>query len=265
MPAERSLLASAGFVAILGLTGCNAALGPTNVDANWHTFDSAHFTLFTRPGSFAEANQQRLGEVLDDQYQWTLQVLGLPYRGRISAFLYVDAADAGLMSNYSGVAYPGTETMRATCAGPLDGSLFALLQHEANHVIQQTSLGRPGTSFVNEGLPSAVASTRYHEYGPEFLFQWTAAHLSVIPPIAQLADDEKWNGSEVAYKSSASFLAYLLERGGAASMRSLYQVTSKDFGRRISEIYGESLDALDADWRAFCTARASMKAGAGGR
>jgi hypothetical protein len=262
MTARRARPVAGGLVLAVLVSfasGCNAMLGPTEVDKNWHTFDSAHFTLHVRPGSFAETNQVRLGEVLDDQYQWSQTVLGVTYAGRILAFLYDSGSDAGLQSDYSGVAYPSTEAMRATCVPPIDGNLFGLLQHEANHVIQKNTMGRPGTSFMNEGLAGAVKSTRFHDYGAAFLYDWTAAHLSVIPPLADLVDDEKWNGSDVAYKSSASFLAYLIERTGAGSIRSLYQVPSKDFDRRITEIAGAPLDTLDREWRAFCTAQAGAR------
>jgi hypothetical protein len=235
-------------------SGCNAVLGPSNVDHNWRAFDSGHFTLYVRPASFAEANQARLGEVLDDQYVTTLSILGVTYAGRISAFLYTDAGDAALESDHSGVAYASTESLRATCVPPLDGNLFALLQHEANHVIQRNTLGRPGTSFMNEGLPSAVLSTKFHEYGKDFLYSWTASHLSAIPPLTDLVDDDKWTGGEVAYKASASFLAYLLDRGGAEPIKSIYQAPSKEFGQKVHDLYGQSLDELERAWRAFCVA-----------
>lgn len=257
MGASRHRVTSviAGLALCTLATGCSAILGPTSPDDNWRAFDSRHFTLLVRPGSFAEEQQARLGEALDDQYDATVATLGVSYAGRISAFLYPSAADAGLESNYSGVAYPDTEALRAVCAPPLSGNLHSLLSHEANHVIQQNTLGRPGTYFMNEGLPSAVMSTRYHPYGSEFLWTWTASRVSSIPALSVLTDDERWNGSDVEYKASASFLAYLIDRAGAGPIRQLYQVRSEDFATRIRELYGRSLDELDQDWRAFVRAR----------
>jgi hypothetical protein len=254
MAARHWLLGSALLVSVCGGSACQARYGPSEIDRNWHTFDSLHFTLYVRPSSFAENNQVRLGEVLDDQYEYTQTMLGVQYAGRISAYLYRDGDDAGLESNSAGVAYPRTEAMRATCPGPLDGNLYSLIQHEANHVIQQSTLGRPGTSMVNEGLPSAVVSTRYHNFGKDFLYSWTASHLSAIPPLADLSNDDKWNGSEVQYKASASFLAYLIDLAGAAPIRMLYQVRSKDFAAKVQSLYGRSLEELEHDWRAFCVA-----------
>src|SRR4029450_7420004 len=242
MAARKWVINSAMALSVGAASACQPHFGPSEIDTNWHTFDSVHFTLYVRPNSFAEMNQVRPREVLDVQYVYTQAALGVQYAGRISAYLYRDGEDAGLESNSAGVAYPRTEAMRATCPRPLHGNLYQLLQHEANHVIQQATLGRPGTSMVNEGLPSAVTSTRYHNYGKDFLYSWTASHLSAIPPLADLANDDKWNGSEVQYKASASFLAYLIDLAGAAPIRMLYQVRSKDFAAKVQSLYGRSLE-----------------------
>jgi hypothetical protein len=233
---------------------CDAVLGPTKPDANWRVHDSPRFSFFVRPGSFAEQNVTRLAEVLEDQYAVTAAVLDLRYAGHISAFLYNSAADADLESDYSGVGYPDNETFRAVCVPPLDGNLFALLSHEANHVILNNALGRPGTSFVNEGLATTVLSERFHSYGKSFLYAWTKDHSSQIPPLASLADDAKWNDyrQDVAYKASASFLAYLLDTAGPQRLRQLYYVPSSDFVRRFQEIYGRSLEEAERAWKDFC-------------
>jgi hypothetical protein len=235
--------------------GCDAILGPTPATGEWSQYDSARFSFLVRPGSFAEASRSTLADVLEDQYDETLRRLDLRYTGRISAYLFDSASDAGLKTNHSGVAYPDTESLRAVCVPPLDGNLFVLLSHEANHVIQKVTLGRPGTHFMNEGLPSAVLSTRYHSYGSAYLYDWTAANASAIPPLAVLVDDDRWDSSETAYKASASFLSYLLETHGSARIKSLYQVLSKDFQKQIAEIYGRPLEVLERDWREFCAAR----------
>lgn len=250
--------ASARRLAIVTLaclvSACGSILGPTNVDKNWHTYEAEHFTLYVRPGSFAESNHVRLGEVLDDQYSYTQQILGVTYAGRVSAFLYNNASDGDLESDRSGVAYADSEALRATAAPPLDGNLFALLQHEFNHVIQRNTLGRPGTYFVNEGLPSAVQSTRYHSFGKDFYYAWTKNHLAAIPPLSDLTDDDKWTGDDVAYKASASFLAYLIDLAGPAPIKHLYQTRSAEFAAKIQSLYGRPLAELEQDWRAFCAA-----------
>jgi hypothetical protein len=246
----------AGILALAGWlgAGCDAIFGPTKFDRNWNTFDSLHFTLYVRPGSFAETNHVRLGEVLDDQYAWTLKILDGTYAGRVAAFLYNNASDGDFEQEYSGVAFPETEAIRATCTPPLGANLYGLLQHESNHVLQRITLGRPGTSFVNEGLPSAIISTTFNNFGKDFYYSWTANHLSAIPPLSDMVDDDKWKGDDVAYKASASFLAYLIDRAGAGPIKQLYQTRSADFAAKIQSLYGRSLAELEQDWRAFCVA-----------
>jgi hypothetical protein len=235
---------------------CHSILGPSPVDANWRVIDTPRFSFNVRPGSFAEQNAARIGEVLEDQYDYTTRVLDFRYAGRVSVFLYDSGADADMASDHAGRAYPDTEAVRAVCVPPLDGNLFTLVSHESNHVIQQNGIGRPGTFFLGEGLPSAVLSERFHSYGKTFLYAWTAANDARIPALSLLADDDTWEDydSQTSYNASASFLAYLLETGGPAPLKQLQPVNSHDFQRRFHEVYGRSLDDAERAWRAFCAA-----------
>lgn len=258
MGARRILL---GVCFAAGVSGCHAVYGPTPVSGEWQVIDTTRYSFNVRPGSFAAQNTGPLAEVLDDQYDTTLRALDIHYAGRISLFLYKSAADAGLDSERSGTAYPDTESVRVTAGGPLDGSLFVVLSHEVNHVIQQNAIGRPGTSFMGEGLPSAVLSERFHRYGPAFLHAWTASHDSQIPSLSTLIDDDRWteHDQQMAYNASASFLAYLLETGGPRRVKQLQPLTSAEFERRFKEIYGRSLGDAERDWRAFCAARGVLR------
>lgn len=237
--------------------GCHSVYGPTPVKGDWQVLDTAHYSFNVRPGSFAEQNVGRLGEVLEEQYDATVRALDILYAGRVSLFLHDSAADAGLESERSGVAYPDTESVRATAVPPLNDGLFVLLSHEVNHVIQQNAIGRPGTSFMGEGLPSAVLSERFHQLGRTFLYDWTARRDAQIPSLSTLVDDDQWDShdQQVTYNASASFLAYLLETGGPQRVKQLQPLTSAEFARRFSEIYGRSLSDAEREWRVFCAAR----------
>lgn len=251
---------------VLGLSGlllvslaCQSVLGPSSLDGDWTAHRSAHFTLQVRPGSFADENAAALAEVLEDQYQASISRLELGYAGRITGVLFPSAAEAGRLSDRSGTGYPETESFKAVCAPPLDAGLFVLLSHEANHVILWVSLGRAGTSLMREGLPSAVVSETYHSNGPSFLYDWTVRNATRLPPIADLADDDGWEGypQDVAYNTSASFLAYLIDTYGPAPLKRLHGATSEVFERRFDEAYGRPLSQAEAEWKAFCAARSS--------
>lgn len=239
------------------LAGCNNVLAPSGVDANWRLHDSAHFTLYARPSTFADSSASTLAVVLEDQLAATTRVLGVSYADTISVFLYPSGADAGLPSDHAGVAYATTAAVRAVCVPPLDGNLFGLLSHEANHVIERNTLGRPGTSFMSEGLASATMSETFHANGPTFFHAWVAERLSQVPGIDALADDDRWNDvpESLAYNASASFLAFVLERYGAAPIRRLYVVPSSDFPGQFAVIVGQPLGAVEVEWRAFLAGR----------
>jgi hypothetical protein len=236
-------------------SGCHAILGPSEIDANWKVIDSPHFAFHVRPGSFAEQNIATLINVLEDQYAFALSSLDIRYAGRISLFLYNNANDAGEPFGFerSGTAYISTETARAIVSPPLE-TTFGLVAHESNHVIEYVGIGPPATSFMNEGMASAVMSERYHAGGKSFLYPWTARNDARIPPIADLVDDGKWADvdSQIAYNASASFLVYTLDAGGPDRLKQLQSVRSKDFAGRFQQIYGMSLDQAEREWRAFC-------------
>ena len=239
---------------VRGLASCNHVLGPSRVDANWHVVESKHFSLHARPGTFADQSAATLGEVLVDQYEVTQRVLDGHFSGRISGFLYDNADDANLEGEHSGTAFPDTAAFKATATPPLDANLFALVAHESNHVVIGSALGRAGTHFVNEGLPSAVISERFHPLGPHFYYQWTKAHRGRLLPLTTVIDDNKWPNLEqsTAYSEAASFLAYVLQTYGPVKLRQVYYAQSSEFAARFAAVYGTSLAEAEAAWLAFC-------------
>ncbi len=252
-PARGVISAALGAAVLLG-TACSSFLGPKAPDKNWHVRDIGHYSLYARPGSFAEQHVDQLAAVLEDQYAVTLRSLDVKYEGRVSGFLYSSAEDAGLDYDRSGTAFPATEAFEAVCSPPLDQNLFELLAHEANHVIINNALGRPATSFVNEGIASAVLSERFHSLGRHYLYPWTRTYRAQIPPVQDLLSDTKWPGwpQQMCYNASASFLAYFLDTYGPRALEHVYHATSSDFGRRVSEVTGRSLSQVEADWLQFC-------------
>lgn len=247
----------AWLAALQLVAGCESVLGPSSLEGDWTAHRSDHFTLQVRPGSFADDNAATLIAVLEDQYDASVTRLALGYAGRITGVLFPSAAEAERSADRSGTGYPETESFKAVCTAPLDAALFGLLAHEANHVILWVSLGRAGTSLMREGLPSAVISERRGAAGPSFLYDWTVRNASRLPPITSLADDEAWSGypQDVAYNTSASFLAYLIDVYGPVPLKRLHGAPSGAFERRFEEAYGRPLNQAEVEWKAFCAAR----------
>ena len=241
--------AGVALVVLLG-GGCEAVYGPTSPSVEWAVFESSRYTLNVRPGSFCESQAAALAEVLEDQYRHTVATLQIEIGGRISMFLYNSGAELepSLPSARSGVAFPETNAAHAVCTAPLDNDLRALLTHEANHVIIQNGLGRAGTSFMNEGLASALVSERFGEIGPTYLHRWVRNNPTRVIAIADLIT--KWNSnSNDGYRSGASFLAFLIERYGVATLKLVYHAGSAQLPARMREVYGMPLEALEAEWR----------------
>jgi hypothetical protein len=250
MSGKYSLLALAGAVALT--TGCNRLTGPSPVDARWDVYETQHFLLHVRPGSFANQNVDRFGVVLEDQYTVSVARLEGVLERKLFGFLY-NPGEGGLAGgdNREGVAYPLTDAFKVGVAPPLESN-FAVMAHEANHVIAEQILGRPGTSFVNEGLASALLSERYHQFGPTFAHAWVASR-SDLPALSQLVDDEAWSGfdHDIAYNSSASFVAYLLDVHGPARFRRLWRASSGAFASQFGEVYGLTLAEAEVRWKAY--------------
>lgn len=234
-------------------SACSSLTGPSPIDDRWQVHETAHFLLHVRPDSFASQHVEMFGTVLEDQYAVSLTRLESRLERRIFGFFY-EPGDGGLAGGQSreGVAYPLTDAFKISTAPPLDDNVYALMCHEANHVIAEQVLGRPGTTFVNEGLASALLSERYHQLGSTFMHAWTAAARN-LPPLSRLVDDAEWMQIDHAtkYNASASFVAYLLDTHGAGPFKRLWGATSDQFAGRFQEAYGVTLDEAQTRWIAY--------------
>lgn len=234
--------------------GCTAFYTPTAPDDNWTVRDTPRFSLYARPGSFCDAETRAIEEVLENQYDVAVSTLGLRGEARISMFLYNSGAEVSppLPSPRSGVAFPHTRAVHLVCVPPFDDNLVSLLAHEANHVIVHQDLGTAGTSFMNEGLASALISEQIRPVGATFLHRWARTNRTMLIPLATLTDDAHWDSNSTAgYRTSASFLAWLLDRYGRDRLRAVYPARSSEMNARIPEVYGRSLAELEAEWVTF--------------
>src|SRR5262245_35196949 len=233
---------------VASAAACHTVLGPPPIDDNWREHEGPRVTFYVRPGSVAEQNVARLSEVIEDQYVATVRALRLTYAGHVRAYAHDSAADADAESDFSGRAYPETESFRFVCVAPIGANTFSLMSHEANHVIIINGLGRAGTHFTTEGLASAVVSETFHVSGRHFLCPWTRTHRAELPKLARLMDDAEWNRvpSQVAYNASASFLAWLLDTYGPDPLREIYAAPSSGIVDRITSVYARPLESLEA-------------------
>jgi len=246
----RPSRAAAIVLLVMTLPSCEAVYGPTSPSAEWAVHESPRFAMYTRAGSFCEANVVALADALEVQYAHAVRALDIDMGGRISMFLYNSGSEMHppLSSPRSGVAFPETNAVHLTCMPPFDAGLRALAAHEANHVIVQNGLGRAGTSFMNEGLATALVSPSFGNVGPVWAHSWVRGNRSRVVRVGMFIDDAKWDGMQDSYDSSASFLAYLLDHYGPARLKQIYYTRSADMAQRMAEVYGKPLEALEAEW-----------------
>lgn len=254
MPDRRRFL-SAVCLAAPFASACQNILGPRRIDDDWDVQERGRFTFYARPSSFGARSVDQLYTVLDDQYNATTAMLDVRYGGHISIFLYNSGIDAGLPSDGSGVAYPDTQAVRAACVAPVDANLMFLLSHECNHVIARNTIGQAGTTFMNEGIATALVTERFHSRGRHFLYPWTASRAGQLPSLSSLLDDGHWHDApeDVAYNASASFIAWLIDTRGPMPVKDVFGAPSRDIESRLQTAYGQPVARLESDWIAFCS------------
>lgn len=248
MDASRRLLVIA---AVILASGCDVAYGPTSPSKNWVTSESLRFTIYAHPQSFAASEAASIVPILEDQFTYTVSTLALRPGGRISIFLYDSGAEIEppLPNARAGVAFPETNAVHAVAFAPHDDDLNALLTHETNHIVIINGLGSAGTSFMTEGLATTMTSERFGPFGLTAVRRWAAANRSRLIRLSTLVDDEQWSSnSQDAYRTSAAFLGFLLDRYGAERLKSIYRARSDEIAGKVLSVYGKSLDALEAEW-----------------
>ena len=156
---------------------------------------------------------------------------------------------------------PPKRTPARPGAPPYGAGLLSLVAHESNHVVIIGALGYPGTDAMSEGLASAVLAEPYR--GRSYLHAWVKANASKLRPLAELFDDAKFQelirtseGESIGYRSSGSFLAYLLDSYGPGKLKQIYYARSPEFAERFQQAYGRSLADAEADWLRYVGALA---------
>jgi len=242
------------FCLVLLITAsCKNIFGPKNFekDLNWNIRERQHFIFYVRSNSFAEQNIDTLIQILESHYAYVLNTLELNYSGIISVYIYNSPEDIG--TEYcGGSAYPRTETVKVVCS-PICGGVSTAAPHEIVHVIAKNALGEPGTFFLNEGLAVALEETRLGMH----LHDWTKKFIEEkrLPSLNTLIDNSRWFdiAYEISYPVSGSFVNYLINMYGAYNIKELfYRANSSNFLKEFQDIYGKSLEGVEAEWKTYC-------------
>jgi hypothetical protein len=245
----------AGLLALTSLLASCGAGSPTAPDP---TGPRLLRTLATAHYMFHFTEQDRVDEIRQEAFHdWVLPQLGISPSQQIQYFKYLDRTH---MQQATGRAANGW-------AAPAEfavHSIFPWHAHEAVHVLTAL-LGRP-SDFFNEGIAVALS---FDPLGNRFVSLWNTTPIhelarqwrsagSLLSPATMLTTERfRAHPEEVSYPAAGSFVGFLIERYGQASLNEFFrraagrQETEAEIRERVIAVWGKSIETLDQEWLAF--------------
>jgi hypothetical protein len=152
----------------------------------------------------------------------------------------------------TGFAQPSTRTVLLVT----NPDWRAFERHEIMHVIAQQTWGppAPGNDWLNEGLAQAADGMCAGYSNADVALGLTARHGWIA--LHTLLTRFRAQPDLRAYLQAATFVDYLLERYGAATVAQLWRLGS----RRDSRIRGQTLAAIERRWREELRSRRQVPA-----
>ncbi|MBX3275633.1 MAG: hypothetical protein KF729_35565 [Sandaracinaceae bacterium] len=217
--------------------------------------------LVVHPRELPRADAARLAEDCDFRVTRAEEVLGVTQRARVTAFFFRSAEEKralmGAASTY--VAKPWRDEVYLQIGEWPHPVLF----HEVVHVVAGNVgvgpfrvagaaggiLASPG---IIEGVAVAVAWDEREGLTPH---QWARAmlELELMPPLRSIEGLQfLLHSAGTAYTASGSFVRWMLDTGGAGSVRRLY--LSGDFDAAL----GRPLEDAERDWHAYLRAEVDL-------
>lgn len=213
----------------------------------WQHRATRHFQLYAPVDSYAAANLSALGRRAEKALAANLQLLGTRAYPRLPIYLMF-VSSRPEMTRLVGQPAGGY-------AEPAEDSAFFLvspsgsvpLRHELMHVLSFGLWGEPAQpeAWVVEGLGTLAPG----RCGPFSLHQLAAALADEgrLVPLDTLLQYTYANTDDVViYAESASFLAFMHQRHGAAALRQLWQQGLPLTAAKL----GTTPATLEATWRA---------------
>jgi hypothetical protein len=243
---------------LLALTSLLASCGaesPTSPDPTGapmsRTVATAHYVFhFTEQDRVDEARQEAF-------HDWVLPQLGVSPGRQIQYFKYLDRTHMQLATGRAtnGWADPAEFAVH---------SIFPWHAHEAVHVLTEL-LGRP-SDFFNEGIAVALA---FDPLDNRFVALWNNTPIhdvarrqrsagSLVSPTTTLTSERfRTHSEEVSYPAAGSFVAFLIERYGQASLNEFFRRAAgrlepeAEIRQRVVAVWGKSMETLEQEWLAF--------------
>ena len=241
----------------LVLTSCSIipGIGQFNPEGNWELEKTKHFDIYYRADSYAEENLDDIVLVQEETYQYILEQLNVQFDETISIYIYPTPEDAG-WDHVQGLAYNrqkvvlGVYSEKGKSIGVEGASA-----HEITHVITWNAIGKPGTTFLNEGLAVTMDGVWHAVSDPiTDLHQWTKKFMDEdkLPAISEMVSS--WNSLDtlITYPVSGSFVSYLVDKYGMEKFKKmLVEANRLNFNSKCQEIYNKELSTLELEWKVY--------------
>ena len=125
----------------------------------------------------------------------------------------------------------------------------SVLQHELVHAVIDMTVPQPVPIWLHEGM--AILLSDDLGYLDEARLNWVALTGNLIPLAVLFDRFPHGHGSrELAYTQAASFVRFLMRRGGMGDLRRLLESLANGMALpgALAITYGESLPVLEAKW-----------------
>lgn len=213
---------------------------------DWLTVESPHFILHSKDIT----NEETIVGKLEDYYKKITDVVGIEAEGKIEYFLF-DSEEG--FSKIFGHKPRGEITMGRSIISWKFRKEF-IPSHEMTHAIFY-ALGM-AIPFLSEG----IATFSYYyifclDWKGHSLEHWINEYMDTgrYVPISDLIAGSKFYEvpSEISYKETASFVAYLIEKGGIEKFRELYAHSSSEneFKEMVKALYGKNINQMEEEWK----------------
>ncbi len=213
------------------------------------TLTTEHFVFHYSEGDHVEAEWQ------EAYHAWLLDRLGVQLPERIDYYKYRDRAQKLKLMGIDGNAIAIPELMEVHTIFPRDN-------HETVHVLVNLIWGRAPALF-GEGVAVAFQSDpvagdtvpRWNTRPLDDIARdaWAAGTVPALDDLI-LNDSFRTYAEGLTYPVAGSFVHYLLESRGVATLRSFFESFGPDDAAQVRDYfraaYGEELDVVWDGWRA---------------